>query len=228
MSVPTSSDTGRVSDGWMPARRGVERELADRDGHAARALVAQAQDPLVVGHDDEPHVLVRPLAQQLAGSGRGRPGVIHVPARPPDDVAELLAGAADRRRVDDRQELGEVVGQQAVEERRVAVLEGREADVLLERVGLAPEVLELQLDLLLDRQDAVGEQAAQVEALALVERERHVLGQEPAAEERRSGQPDRGGTAGGDVVERIGQAAHGTRIRAAPAAHGPALRRRAM
>ena len=56
------------------AGRRVQRELADRDGHAARALVAQAQDPLVVGHDDQPHVLVRALAQDLRERGRRRRG----------------------------------------------------------------------------------------------------------------------------------------------------------
>ena len=48
-----------------PARRRVQRELADRDGHAAGALVAEAEDPLVVGDDDEPHVLEWALAQDL-------------------------------------------------------------------------------------------------------------------------------------------------------------------
>ena len=56
------------------ARRRVQRELADRDGHAAGALVAEAQDPLVVGDDDEPDVLVRALAQELRDPVDGRPG----------------------------------------------------------------------------------------------------------------------------------------------------------
>ena len=129
-------------------------------------------------------------------------------ARPPDDVAELLAGPPDRRRVDDGQELLEVLGQQPVEQRRVAVLERGEADVLLERVGLDAQVLELELDLLLDGQDAVGQQAAQAEGLALVGREGEVLGQQPAAEQRRAGQGDACRAAGGDVVERGGQRAH--------------------
>jgi hypothetical protein len=37
--------------------RGVERELADGDAHAARALVAEAEDALVVGGHDEAHVV---------------------------------------------------------------------------------------------------------------------------------------------------------------------------
>ena len=55
------------------AARGVQRELADRDGHPAGALVAETQDPLVVGDHDEPDVLVRPLAQELRDPVDGRP-----------------------------------------------------------------------------------------------------------------------------------------------------------
>ena len=47
------------------ARRRVQGELADRDRHPARSLVAEPQDPLVIGDDDEPDVVVRPFAQQL-------------------------------------------------------------------------------------------------------------------------------------------------------------------
>jgi hypothetical protein len=45
---------------------GVERELADRNAHAAGAEVAEAEDALTVGDDDHRHVPVRPVAQ--AGS----------------------------------------------------------------------------------------------------------------------------------------------------------------
>ena len=51
--------------GMDAACRRVQGELADRDGHAAGALVAEAEDALVVGDDDEPHVLVRTVAQEL-------------------------------------------------------------------------------------------------------------------------------------------------------------------
>jgi hypothetical protein len=52
LSVPTSRLTGSVCQGGC--RRGrVERQLADRDPHPARALVAEAQDALVVGHHDQ-------------------------------------------------------------------------------------------------------------------------------------------------------------------------------
>ena len=174
-----------------PRRRRVERELADRDRHPAGALVAEAEDPLVVGDDDQPDVVVRAVSEQLRDPvdvGRGDPQA----ARPADDVAELLAGPPDRRGVDDRQELLGVLGQEPVEERRVAVLERGQADVLLERVVLAAEVLELELDLLLDRQDPVGQEPARPNALALVGREREVLGQEPGPEQGRRAQARRG------------------------------------
>ena len=167
------------------ARRRVQRELADRDGHAAGALVAEAQDPLVVGDDDEPDVLVRALAQELRDPvpiGRRDPRA----AGPPDDVAELLARPPDGRRVDDRQEFIEVFGQQPVEQGRVAVLERGQPDVLLERVVLDPDVLELEVDLLIDRQDPVRQEPAKPEGVALGRRERQVLRQQPAAEERRA------------------------------------------
>jgi hypothetical protein len=72
-------------------------------------------------------------------------------------VAEFLDGTADGRRVDDRQELLEVLGEEPVEQGGVTVLERRHPDVALEGVVLVMEVLELELDLLVDRQDAVRE-----------------------------------------------------------------------
>ena len=34
------------------AAAGIERELADRDAHAAGALIAEAENALAIGHDD--------------------------------------------------------------------------------------------------------------------------------------------------------------------------------
>ena len=82
-----------------------------------------------------------------------------------------------------------MLGQEPVEERRVAVLERGQADVPLEVVVLAPEVLELEVDLLLDREDAVRQEAAQAEGVALLLAEREVLGEQASAEERPSRSP---------------------------------------
>jgi hypothetical protein len=56
------------------------------------------------------------------------------PVGPPVDAAELLTGVADRQRVDDRQQLRQVVPEEAVEEHLVAVLQRPEVDVPLEVV----------------------------------------------------------------------------------------------
>ena len=172
----------------MDAARGrVERQLADGDAHPARALVAEAEDALVVGHDDEADVRVGRVAQDLRDAidvGGRDPDA----PRAPDDVAELLAGLAHRRRVDDGHELFEMVGQEPIEERRVAVLERGQADVPLEGVVLALQMLPLELHLLLDALDAVGQQSTQAEGLALVLAEGHVLGEESGAEEAHAAQ----------------------------------------
>ena len=191
LSVPTSRETGSVSARVQAAAGRVQGQLADGDAHAAGALVAEAQDALVVGDDDEAHVGVGRVAQQLRHA-------VDVIGRDPDaagapqDVAELLAGLAHGRGVDHRHELLEVVGQEPVEERRVAVLQGRQADVLLERVLLARDVLPLELDLLLDGLDPVGQHAAQPEGLALVLAEGEVLGEEACAQQLEATQVDLG------------------------------------
>ena len=90
-------------------------------------------------------------------------------------MAVELAGLAHGRGVDDRQELDQVLDQHAVEERLVAVLEGGKADVFLEVVGLGPDVLELEGDLLLDGEARVGEQPPEAEPIALLPGERGTL-----------------------------------------------------
>ena len=75
--------------------RGVERELADGDAHAAGALVAQPEDALVVGDDDQAHVVVRDVGQHRLDA----PAVVGrdpEAAGAPEDVA-VLAGRPRRR-----------------------------------------------------------------------------------------------------------------------------------
>ena len=128
-------------------------------------------------------------------------GVIQVPRVRRMMWLNSWTARPDRRRVDDRQELLEVLREEPVEEGRVAVLERGHPDVALERVVLVVKVLELELDLLVDGQDAVGKQAAQPERVALLLAEGEVLGEQPAAEERRSRQRDGGWPSGRDVVD---------------------------
>ena len=104
-----------------------------------------------------------PGVVQEVGDAAGIVGRDPEAARTAHDVAELLARPTHGGRVDDGHELLDVLHEEPVEERLVAVLQGRQADVLLELVGLAPHVLELQGHLLLDGAHARWEQPAQAE-----------------------------------------------------------------
>ena len=182
--------------GGVDARAGgVEGELADGDAHAARALIAQTEDPLVVRGDNQADVVDAHAARGGFGPGVAeqiRDAVLvgggdpQAP-RSPHDVAEGLAGAADRRRVDNRQEFFEVLDQDPIEERLVAVLQRREPDEALEIVALSPDVLELEADLLVDRGHPRWQQAAQAENVPFGLVEAGVLVQERLLEKLGAG-----------------------------------------
>ena len=163
----------------------VDGDLADGNAHAARALVAQAQDALVVGDDDEANVFARPVAQHLVDAApvvRRDPE----PPRPAEDVAELLAGSPHRRRVDDGQELLQVLAQHVMEEMLVAVLERSQTDVALERIGLAGEVLVDAPRLLLERVDRRGQEPFEAEGPPLLEGEGRALVVQRVAQDLRA------------------------------------------
>ena len=190
--------------GWIDARgRGVERQLADRDRHPAGPLVAEAQDALVVGDDDEADVIASRSKDcvdpaDVIGSDPDA-------ARAPDDVAELLARETDGRRVDDRQELLEVLEEEPVEERLVAVLECGQSDVPLEVVVLAADVLELQPELRVDRRHTWRQQTVQAKGVALADRECRALVQERISDQIVPPAPDFG------VAGRVRQRDHARR-----------------
>ena len=152
---------------------GVQTEFANRNAHAADALIAEAEDPFAVGHDDHGwrNRMVRqdPLDPILLLVGDIES------ARPPEDVRELLARFADHRRVDDRQHLLDVVVQQAEEQRLVAVLERGEVDVFLDRRRLRLEILIHAIELLLDRRHRGRDQAVEMERFTLAGAERRPL-----------------------------------------------------
>ena len=92
---------GSVSCGRHAGARRVQGQLADRDAHAVGAEVAEPEDALAVGDDDEADVVLGPVAQDL-GQLPGPVGRQVEAARPAQDLVELLARLADGRRVDDR------------------------------------------------------------------------------------------------------------------------------
>ena len=156
---------GRIDAGG----RRIQGQLPNRDRHPAGPLVAKAQDAFIVGNDDQTDVV----------AGRAKDGVDppHViggdpdAARTPEDVAELSTGEADRRGVDDREELLEVLDKESIEQGLVAVLECGESDKPLEVICLAPDVLQLEGDLLVDGRHTSRQQAVQAKGVALPWRE---------------------------------------------------------
>jgi hypothetical protein len=144
--VPTSSTTGKQYCG----AGGIERQLPDRDAHAAGAEIAEAEDALAIGDDDKAHILFRPMAEQFAQPAARGHRQIHA-AGLAVDMREFLAGLADRRRIDERQ-IGRRIGHQhGIEQRLVARLQIGQHEIFQEIVieigdlGMAP--CDLQLDL---------------------------------------------------------------------------------
>ena len=172
--------------GRYPRARRVERELPDGDAHAADAEVAEAEDALAVGDDDEAHVLLGPVAQHFLDAALALEA--HVQAlRAAHDVPELLARLAHGGGVDERHVLGRVARQQLVVEALVAVLQFREEHVFVERRGLLRKLDALALELRLLVLHAIGQQADQAEALAFMFAERGSLVEARVVEEVEAG-----------------------------------------
>ena len=167
---------------------GIERELADRDAHAVRAQVAQAEDALAVGDHDDADVALRPVAQHLRDLA-AVVGADEQAARPLEDVAELLAGEADGRRVDERHDLVGMLGDDAEEQRLVAVVQRVQVDELLERARQAAQVREAALHLLVLGMHVRRQQPAQAEPGALLLRERGALVEQRVAQHRHAAAP---------------------------------------
>ncbi len=95
----------------------------------------------------------RAPCRRISGTRLTSSGVIHTPRGRRYWWLNSWHARPTVGRVDDRQQLLEVLAQDPVEQRLVAVLEGREPDVPLEVVRLAPDVLELQRHLGVDVDD---------------------------------------------------------------------------
>ena len=188
--VGADVEADRQRRGRMDAGgRRVERELADGDAHAARALVAQPEDALVVRDDDEAHVVVRDIGQHRLDApamiGRDPDA-----AGAPEDPAVLAAGFADGRRVDDGQELVQVFEQDAEEQVLVAILQGRQPDVALQRIGLPHDVGVGAGSLLLHGADHGRQQPLELELATFLDREGGRLVVEVVAQQAGTPLPD--------------------------------------
>ena len=152
---------------------GVDRGLADSDLYAANALVADAQNALGVGDDDEIHVV------GIAAVVEHRLFDVILPidrqkdaARTDVFVAESLDRLADRRRIDDRQHLVEVLAEQVVEEDLVSVAQLREVHVLPDGGARPPELLIDPSGLILEARDAAGKKSDQPQQVSFGHGER--------------------------------------------------------
>ncbi|CCJ96999.1 hypothetical protein BN130_3343 [Cronobacter malonaticus 507] len=128
------------------AAGGVERELADRNPHAADALVAEAENTLAVGHHDHFDVMDRHVLQDVIHVVAVRPGDEH-PAGAAVNFRKTFAGRAHRRGVDDGHHHLKMVFQQAIKQGFVGVLDVAQVNVFInirfEIFKLSPRTLRL-------------------------------------------------------------------------------------
>jgi hypothetical protein len=84
-----------------------------------------------------------------------------------EQAAEMRAAGADRRRVDDRQQLLEILLEHREEQRLVGVLQVAQEGIAFEIGPEGAERLQAAADLLADGGDARRQQAVQAEGVAL-------------------------------------------------------------
>src|SRR6516165_7086287 len=142
---------------------GIERELGDRNAHAARALIAETQYSLAVADDDRLDVVETGVGEDVRDMGALRPAE-EQPARVVPGVAELLAALPNRRRIDERRHFAEVARQQRIEQCLVGVLQPAQEYVAVEVANR----LEPSRELIVESTEMRRQQAVQSEGGALV------------------------------------------------------------
>ena len=144
----------------------VQHEFADRYPHAVAAQIAEAEDALAIRHHGHAHIAHRPVAQDLRHAAPIFHGNVE-PARTPENSIILLARLADRRRVNDRHQLLDMIDQNPVKERLVASGQRDERDVAFQVRRFARQMAEHALDLLGLGLGARRQQPAQAKRIAL-------------------------------------------------------------
>src|SRR5689334_11993063 len=95
----------------------------------------------------------------------------------------MLATEANRRRIDDRQQLLEIPNQQRIEQNFVAVLQAAKKDVAFEVVWQLPQRLKATRNLFIECGDRRRQKTVEVEQVAFVLGERGPLVQQRAIDE---------------------------------------------
>jgi hypothetical protein len=148
-------------DGERPARVdasgcGVHRKLAHRDAHPADAPVADPEYGASVGGHNQ--VNIAAVQAERAQRRLDELGLIDRqvhPTRAPVLVAVMLDRLANRGRVDHRQHLGEMVGQHAVVQHLVTVVQLVQQDIACQ-VGRLTEELGIDASGLLVQRHVTG------------------------------------------------------------------------
>ena len=121
-------------------------------------------------------------------------------ARPLEDQAEVLAGEADGRRVDQRLDFVDVVANDAEEQRLVAIVQRVQRDVFFEIARQRAQIRQHALGLRLHRQHGGGQEAAQPQRIALLLGEAGALVEQRIAQQRESMRRISGHRAGAHTV----------------------------
>ncbi|RMP75175.1 hypothetical protein ALQ20_200133 [Pseudomonas syringae pv. atrofaciens] len=145
-----------------PATSGVQRQFADRDAHAADALIAQTENSLAVGHDNDLDPVLGRAAQNVIDAVALRVGNEQAAMRAVD-LGEFLTGLPHRRRVDDRQHLVQVGVEQAEKQGFVVVLDRAQVDMLVQVAGTLFVLAVDPGDLLFDRLYVLRQEPDQIE-----------------------------------------------------------------
>jgi hypothetical protein len=134
---------------------------------------AQAEDAPAVGDDDDAH-LAPPVGERLRDAAAMLERQVEA-ARADEDPAPLQAGVADRRGIDEGQQLLQVVDEHAEKERLVLVLHLAQVEVFLERARAGADAGEHPCGLLGERLDAGRQEPIEPEPAALLGSEGRAL-----------------------------------------------------